>query len=39
MKVSVGIDVSKATLDVCYKGESTLKVQHQSFDNTQVGTL
>jgi len=35
MKISVGIDVSKATLDVCYQHE--ISIQHQRFNNTQKG--
>jgi len=38
MKKSVGIDVSKATLDVCYKTEVEKVTQrHQVFDNTRKG--
>lgn len=38
MKKSVGIDVSKATLDVCYKTEGENSTQcHRVFDNTAKG--
>jgi len=36
MKKSVGIDVSKATLDVCYKTAQEQQ-RHRVFDNTGKG--
>ena len=38
MKAQIGIDVSKATLDVCYLEDiQTLRIKRQTFDNTSKG--
>ena len=38
MKAQIGIDVSKATLDVCYLEDiQTLRIKRQEFDNTSKG--